>query len=795
MRRKRKFYNNSIVLTTLALLTAITISAIESYNKTKKLDPVKIKIKNSTEIEEEFVETEPTASEISAQESINNEESIVIIKNIRDAQLKPPLSKNNVLEKLILDGRTKLANKKLDDAMVDFKKSISIEPTDARGHFYTGLTTSRIGNLIESLPYYQKAIELFPKYQGAHFNLAITLQKLEQYDESLNLYNRTIEFAEPSVKAKAYAAKANVHKLRKNWVAAAENYNESLLIRTDHSITWKKLASVLMKINNRSDEALQAINKAIELNNEYVSAYTLRAKINEQNRQFVNAIHDYERILKIDKDNKKALIGLVHLYRNTGRKTSALNALRKLIKENRDKAKKSFYQGYIYLIEKDYKKALPLLEEAKSNKSIKHNDKKILLAQCLASLKQHKKALKIYLDLIKDENLSEAYLSAASSAIVLKNKDLSQQLTTKLIDIAPDDPNTWINRGNYNKLIGANSNAIRNYKKAFSLGYKDKSIRLDMAKLLLKENRTKEAVETFNELTKDYPNFILAKIKFAEILLKNKKIADAEKLINEILSIKNDDLGAIELLAKIKEQQGKIDESIGLLQNAINQKPDNTAIRLELAKTYYNAKRYQNSLSEIDKIRKLNPGFLSANQLYASLLSRLNREKEAIELFKNLLKQSKSSISYAYNSALFLKNKGNTEVSEEFYKTIIAHYPNHLKSNFNLGIILKNKSQFDEAIKLLNKVKALDSNHIKTHYTLALIYAKQKFWSDSLKSIDKTLALNPKYFKAHLLKATAHERMNNFREAIISLNKAKMLKPKNNDLDERLKILTSKIKN
>lgn len=88
-----------------------------------------------------------------------------------------------------------------------------------------------------------------------------------------------------------------------NFKEAIEKFTECLeLDPLNHSYNSAILynrASAYINLAMNS-EALQDLNKAIEVNEEYVKAYMKRAEIHMKNKDYEEAVRDYERVKQID---------------------------------------------------------------------------------------------------------------------------------------------------------------------------------------------------------------------------------------------------------------------------------------------------------------------------------------------------------------------------------------------------------------------------------------------------------------------------------------------------------------
>lgn len=80
-----------------------------------------------------------------------------------------------------------------DDAIVEYKKAIEINPEDADTYFNLGLAYDGKGMQDQEITAYKKAIEINPKYAIAHNNLAVAFYSKGEYSLAIKHCDKAIE--------------------------------------------------------------------------------------------------------------------------------------------------------------------------------------------------------------------------------------------------------------------------------------------------------------------------------------------------------------------------------------------------------------------------------------------------------------------------------------------------------------------------------------------------------------------------------------------------------------------------
>jgi Flp pilus assembly protein TadD, contains TPR repeats len=73
-----------------------------------------------------------------------------------------------------LFGAILVNQKKFDKAIINYKKSIEINPDYAEGHNNLGSVLYKLGKFSESIDSYQRAIKIKPNFTEAYNNLGLT---------------------------------------------------------------------------------------------------------------------------------------------------------------------------------------------------------------------------------------------------------------------------------------------------------------------------------------------------------------------------------------------------------------------------------------------------------------------------------------------------------------------------------------------------------------------------------------------------------------------------------------------
>jgi len=170
----------------------------------------------------------------------------------------------NILGAILTD------QKKLNEAIIKYKKSIEINPDYAEGYNNLGSVLYKLKKFDESIEAYKKAIKIKPNFAEGYNNLGITFKEIGKYDESIEAYKKAIKI-KPNF-AEAYNNIGIVYKELKKFEKSVNNYLKAIQIKSDYAEAYYNYANLLAEMQKINDAILN-YKKAIELNDHYYEAY------------------------------------------------------------------------------------------------------------------------------------------------------------------------------------------------------------------------------------------------------------------------------------------------------------------------------------------------------------------------------------------------------------------------------------------------------------------------------------------------------------------------------------------
>lgn len=152
--------------------------------------------------------------------------------------------------------------KKYDQAILEWKKTTTLNPKYYFGFNNLGNVFLVQNNFNEALKNYNKAIELNPNYYEAIYNKANIYLKLKDFDNAIENYNKVLSIKNDY--APAHQGKAIIYKKLLKFNEAVNEWQRVFEIDSGNANALVQKGDILFDMN-RLDEALRAYNEALKI--------------------------------------------------------------------------------------------------------------------------------------------------------------------------------------------------------------------------------------------------------------------------------------------------------------------------------------------------------------------------------------------------------------------------------------------------------------------------------------------------------------------------------------------------
>jgi len=339
---------------------------------------------------------------------------------------------------------------------------------------------------------------------------------------------------------------------------------------------WLHLQATILAGYGDTEPALALWRKVEELAPDYVPARLRRADCLFKSNQREQAAAAYEEVLKLDRDNPYAQLGLARLDLEAGRWDQARPRLEQVV------SKTNYTLGYDLIVS--------LYE-------------RMGLTQRAAAIRSMAKASGAYrdpadpwLDSLIDDCL-EPYRLSLTAGIVAHNGDMATalQLLERAVGVAPDDV----------------------------------SVHFQLGTLLAQQGKLDAAREELERCTALAPDFADAWAHLSGLLARQGRATDASRILAEGLKNCPQSPGLHLMLARNHQQAGRLGEAIAEFQESIRLRPNEADAYLELGQLYIRADRTAEGLEQIRRALAAEPGNTTALGILAFNAISTGSEDEA----------------------------------------------------------------------------------------------------------------------------------------------------------------------
>jgi tetratricopeptide (TPR) repeat protein len=322
-------------------------------------------------------------------------------------------------------------------------------------------------------------------------NEAIARQKEDNHRDAVQLLDRAV--ALDADLAEALFARGVSEIALKEYAPAEKNIRAALNSRADWPHAWWTLAT-LYRLQDQPEEALNALNYAIELEPEFTDARFDRACIYEASDRLEDALTDLDQVIQWKPEHEQALFRRAGIARVKGRMTEAERDLSRLIKLDRNRERAWYERAIVRQAAGSMDRALADVTVAcRIDPTQPHFWN--LRAQLLLQLGRHVEAAQ---DFVRESKLvpsAECALLKAATAFEAGG-EISESLSC--LDAARPttlpDAATYRLRSRLRRATGDVDGEIRDLEEACRLDQQDSSATYRLAELRFQGGRYDDAV-------------------------------------------------------------------------------------------------------------------------------------------------------------------------------------------------------------------------------------------------------------------------------------------------------------
>ena len=196
-------------------------------------------------------------------------------------------------------------------------------------------------------------------------------------------------------------------------------------------------------------------------------------------------------------------------------------------------------------------------------------------------------------------------------------------------------------------------------------------------------------------------------------------------------------------LAKALSELGEEIQAIEHHKKAIKLIPENHDAWLNMSRSLFNIKSFDEALYCVNESLKINPYNYNAFSNKGIILIELNLYEQALENFDKSIDLNSNNADTFSNKGILLKKIRKYSEAIILFNNAIQIKPDHSEAYMNRGVTFLELRNLDEALSDLNKAIEINNNMAFAYLNKGKVLQVQNQISNSLENYEKAYVLNP----------------------------------------------------
>ncbi len=595
----------------------------------------------------------------------------------KKAELVLEKSPENIDALLLLSG-SQIQEKDSDAALRTLEKGVSIDPDNYKIQISMGRIFLLKNNLDQAKKAYRKAKSIDPIPSISYVSLA----RIYGFENRWDL-------AESELKAMINASGSSYT----NLFVLARFYESRQ--------EWKQAEKIYVGVANSVSE-------------DDVTPLIVLGAFYSQRNSFDKALGAMQKAASIKKDDPSILVGIAQLHIEAKQIKTANDTLDKILEKDKGHVEANFLKGRIYLINKDFDRALPLFDltvRERPDNPMAHYFK----ALCLLGKGETRLAQESLLKALElDSRLLDARLILAELYLGERNNELARQQIDEAL-----------------RLDSKNIKAL-----------------MLMGNLKILDKKFIEAETAFLQVVKklpDYaPGYTRLGLLYGLMGEKTKALENLKKALN--LDLKQMD--ALSLAVNIHIKSGEYDKALQLCEESKTGISEDSSSLAQIeyieGKIYLAKKDTSTARHHFEQAIATDANIVAAYVSLARLCIQEDRMEEAISHYEALLKKDPRSLTGLMGIGTLYDQQGDNQKAEASYRKALEIKDDFAPAANNLAwILLKNGGNIDEALGLAQIAKEQMPRNPSVMDTLGWLYYLKGSYLNAIAELQDSLALEP----------------------------------------------------
>ncbi|MFP4496683.1 MAG: tetratricopeptide repeat protein [Vulcanimicrobiota bacterium] len=484
-------------------------------------------------------------------------------------------------------------------ALSHLKKAVELNSNLWEAYNAAGEVYAEIGQYHFAKFNFQKAIDVNPKYTETFYNLGSIFEEEGLIGQAIRRYERGLETNPRD--PKLLLALGRAYLKQGQYKKAISKLQKSIDQQKGNSYSHFLLAKACESIY-KPDFAIKEYEFAIKYNPKYAEAHynlgTLQLQVGDPQK----AIHHLEETLKLNPADSYAHYNLGNAYEKVGNDEKAINHYYSAISLNSKDAFARYNLGQIYFKLGRFEESI---QELRKTLEITPKDPNIyyLLGRAYQELYDLETATEMYHKAV-DIRPSD-FKSQYELAKIFMNQerfDVAVAQLKKVIRLRPDDAMAHYEMGKCLYRVNAVDQAFDEFQEAIKLDSSLTKAKYGIGLVYAyHRNKPSIAIDFFNQILEEEPDFLPAIIEKGYSYLNLKKYEDAQTQFENALEKKPEDPDILIGIGEVYTESEQYDKAEKIFQKVILLDPENPHARGKYARYLYKTKNYEDAIEQYQK--------------------------------------------------------------------------------------------------------------------------------------------------------------------------------------------------
>jgi tetratricopeptide (TPR) repeat protein len=664
------------------------------------------------------------------------------------------------------------------EALIELKNVVQIDPKDADAHYRLALTYLKLGglpNLQAAFGELSKTVELDQSNQDAQLKLGemyllsqqpskarehaeVVLASTPQNTQGLILHGQSLisekEFEKGIAELKkaleldpkhipTYLTLAQAYLQMKNVPEAERALNEALAA-DPKSIDAIVAMGDFKLLTGKPDEAETQYKHALEVAPDKDVLYFKLAGYYQLANKWPEAEATYQKLAALKPKDETPQLILGEFYKQTGQREKALASFQHASEVNpsstiaRDKLI-DFYLDLGKLDEAD-KLVQVISEKNKKDLSARYFDARLRLARGKAD-----ETIEILQGVLKDEPQHAGAHHILGLAYAQKN-DIPQarRELTEAVKLAPNLREARTALATIHLAEGSPDLAIEQAQAALRLNGRDLVAATILGDAYLRKNEIQKAKQTFESIAKALPNEQVSRYRLGLIERNEKNDAGAIAHFEEALAINPHAIEPLDQIAAIKLTQGKAKEARDRILKQIEASPKNPLFYNLLGKVWLQTKDAAQAEAAYKKAIEITPDLPLSYTNLGELYLATGRQDQAIKEYEAALAKNPKLVGAHMILGMIHERKKEVDKAKAKYEEVLKLNPKFGPAANNLAYILGEEgTNLDQALSYAQTAREQQPNDPSVADTLGWIYYKKNAYLKASSLLKEAVEKSP----------------------------------------------------